>query len=160
MKTNILYVTSFILVFFSSCSVEEGIKDSSEQEKELKVKSLIKTFAEDVIPSSGFSEFMLDVQNKSSSGLTQEEIDGLEQDFLSQQSAEFVELYYYVVSLNLSEDEIRIVIIEYLSNVNKGNVYNSNKDSEECVAAGNQDTGSLWGTILSILCEMIQRGID
>ncbi|WP_299256572.1 hypothetical protein [uncultured Aquimarina sp.] len=154
MKTKLLYLTSFLLVFITSCSSDESINGSVEQEKDLKVKSLIEAFAKDVIPSPGFSKFIEEVQNKSSSGLTTEEAAQLEQEFLSRQTEEFVELYYYVLALDLSKEELRGFIIEYLSIINKSFKENTKNDTDECAAGGAGDDDSiLWALILAIFCE-------
>ncbi|RKN02091.1 hypothetical protein D7035_23135, partial [Aquimarina sp. AD1] len=97
MKTKLFFLISFMLILFTSCSTDENNNEISLEEQELKVKNLVEFFARDVIPSPSFVKYVEVVQLKSSTGLTQEEMQELEQELLSQQSAEFVELYYYVV---------------------------------------------------------------
>ncbi|SEL45002.1 hypothetical protein SAMN04487910_2490 [Aquimarina amphilecti] len=153
MKTKLLYLASFMLVLITSCSVEETTDQLSEQEKELKVENLVKLFVEDVVPSSSYSKFINDLQTKSSSGLTEEELNQMEQEFLSTQSEEFLELYYFVVNLNLTEDELREVVIAYFS-FTKSNS-NASKDSDDdCTNAENGPQTSFLSILGRILCEI------
>ncbi|MBW1295746.1 hypothetical protein [Aquimarina litoralis] len=157
MKTKLLYVASFMLVLFTACSVEEN-NELSEQEKDLKIKSLVKTFVEDVRPTSNYKKFIEDVKfkSKNSSGLSQEELDQLEQDFLSQQSPEFVELYYFVDSLNLKEDELRAMVVLYFDSIKQIDINKSDEDTEDCEAsAEGNNTDLLWNFLAKIVCEVI-----
>ena len=153
MKTKLLYTVSVILLLSVSCSVEQNDTETLEQEKELKVKSLAKAFKEDIIPSKSFKEFTRNLQTKSSEALTVDEIAQLEQEFLSQQSEEFVELYYYVKELDLSEEELRVIIVEYLSSINKSDNGDTKNESEDCVGSSSEGLDSLFSLILKILCE-------
>lgn len=140
-----------MLILFTSCSTDENNNEVSLEEQELKVKNLVEFFARDVIPSPSFVKYVEVVQLKSSTGLTQEEMQELEQELLSQQSAEFVELYYYVVSLNLTENELRNVVIEYLSLAKTNSLSQSKNDNEDCISsasAGGADS------LLSILIKL------
>ncbi|WP_299185223.1 hypothetical protein [uncultured Aquimarina sp.] len=153
MKTKLLYISSFMLVLFTSCSVEDN-NQLSDQEKDLKVKSLVKTFAEEVQPSASYKKIIEEIKLRSqnSSGYTEEELEILEQEFLSQQSEDFVMLYHYVVNLNLSEEELRTFVMEYFSLKNEKSVRMKN-DGDDC--AFSSAVGSLFFGVLSrLICEV------
>ncbi|MFD2561347.1 hypothetical protein [Aquimarina rubra] len=152
MKTKLLYAISFLLIFFTSCSVDESITESSINEKEIKIKSFLDAFSKNAVNSSSYFKFVKGMQTKSSSGLTAEEMAELEQEFLSQQSAEFVALYNYIVNLNLSEDELRNIIIEYLSSNNSNSVSTKN-DTDECALGDGGSSWSLLALVIKIFCE-------
>ncbi|AXT54354.1 hypothetical protein D1815_00820 [Aquimarina sp. AD1] len=138
-----------MLILFTSCSTDENNNEISLEEQELKVKNLVEFFARDVIPSPSFVKYVEVVQLKSSTGLTQEEMQELEQELLSQQSAEFVELYYYVVSLNLTENELRNVVIEYLSLAKTNSLSQSKND--DCTTSSSPDgTDSLISILIKL----------
>jgi len=159
MKTKLFYVASFLLVFFTSCSVDQDSDEISVQEKKMAVIDLFNVFSEKTINSPSYFELKQTIQSKSSSDLTEEELEKLEREFLNKQSAEFIELYNYVVDLDLEEDEIRDIIFEYLSTIreNSGKKYNNvnQKDSDECSFSSLNDAGgSLLAFIIAkVLCE-------
>ncbi|WP_299211922.1 hypothetical protein [uncultured Aquimarina sp.] len=153
MKTKLFYITSFILVFFTSCSVDENSNVQSINEKEIKIKSFLDAFSKIAVTSPSYSKLLDGIKTKSSSGLTAEEMTVLEQEFLSLQSPEFTELYNYIVDLNLSEDEIRRIVLAYLSDRNNNNI--SEIKSDECAfgEGGSGASSSILAIIISILCE-------
>ena len=151
MATKLFYLSGILLLLFVSCSVERNDIESLEQEKELKVKSLAKAFKDDIIPSKSFKEFARNLQTKSSEGLTAEEIEKLEQEFLSKQSKEFVELYYYVKELDLSEEELVVIINKYLFLINSS----FNRDTKDTVSDcgyGELDVDTLFSLFIRVLC--------
>lgn len=159
MKTKLLYVTSFVLVLFTSCSIEEDVVEISTDEREATVIKLFDSFSKVAVGSTGYTKFVQSLQNKSSSDAwTEEEIQQLELEFLSQQSSEFVQLYYYVVRLNLSEEELRSIIIDYAFLLNKTAIEKNEKgmrnNSDECTIYENGPQNSLLAILANILCEI------
>ncbi|GAA0729590.1 hypothetical protein GCM10009430_39890 [Aquimarina litoralis] len=170
MKTKLLYLASVMLVLITSCSVEENTQ-LSDQEKDQKVKSLVKIFVEDIRPSSDYKKILENrrLLSKTSSGISQEELDKLEQDFLNKQSPEFVELYHYVSSLNLTKEELTDVVVAYINNSNKSNDgsnddnTDSNGDGDDgdtssdndCSSAGDSINNSFFDLIIIVLCEVL-----
>ncbi|WP_378172215.1 hypothetical protein [Aquimarina sp. SS2-1] len=159
MKTKLLYITGLLFVFFTSCSVDEN-NEVLEQEKELKVNSLIKSFAEDVIPSKDYINFVNDVRIKSSTGLSQSELNQLEEDFLNKQTDEFIELYYFVASLDLTEDELMELIFDYFSSANKSFSADTKNDTEECAIIETDEEESFLLIFLRLICEVSRTTIN
>ncbi|WP_299607592.1 hypothetical protein [uncultured Aquimarina sp.] len=157
MKTKLLYLASFMLVLFTACSVDENTQ-LSEQEKDLKVKSLIKTFAEEIQPSDSYKKFIEEIKSRSknTSNYSEEELKLQEQEFLSQQTPEFVELYYLVSEMNLSKEELRVIVIEYYDGIKSMNVGKSEEDGHDCAAATEaNNTNILWHFLSDLICEVI-----
>ena len=147
-----------MLVLFTACSVDENTQ-LSEQEKDLKVKSLIKTFAEEIQPSDNYKKFIEDInsRSKNTSGYTAEELKLQEQEFLSQQTPEFVELYYLVSEMNLSKEELRVVVIEYFNSIKSTNTGKSEEDGQDCAAATDaNNTNILFHFLSDLICEFIK----
>ncbi|WP_299313710.1 hypothetical protein [uncultured Aquimarina sp.] len=146
MKTKLLYLTSFLLVFVTSCSSDENISELSANEE--KVVELFDVFSKKIVNSESYLKFTKEIQIKSSSGLTEAELYQIEQEFLSQQSPEFIELYYYVVDLDLSKDELRYIVLEYFDK--------SNSKSSDCGAAGQASSSSIFIILAELVCEVIK----
>ncbi|MBQ4804112.1 hypothetical protein J8L88_14715 [Aquimarina sp. MMG015] len=155
MKTKLLYISSFLLVLFTSCSIDENREEPSEQEKELKIKSLVDAFVKDVIPSPAYAKFIEEVRTKSSEWTSEEETQ-LEQELLSQQTPEFVALYYYVVELDLSKNELRNFIFEYFEASKSRNIDLLKSEEDDCSAAETSST-SLFSFLSHLICEVIKE---
>ncbi len=113
MKTKLLYIACALLIFFTSCSVENDPAELSQSEKELLVQKLFDSFSKSAENSPSYVKFIQTIRSKSSSEWTAEEMQEIEEEFLSKQSAEFLELYYSVISLNLSNEEMITILLKY-----------------------------------------------
>lgn len=144
-----------LLFLITACSVDENSEEPSVSEKESKVIDLFESFSKNVVNSPEYTKFIKELQSVSSSKSTEEELDYLEQEFLSQQSREFVVLYYYVLELDLSEDELRNIVIEYVDNTESKNRNWHKSDNDDCVSAGETSRSSLLGILATIFCNVI-----
>ncbi|WP_298546068.1 hypothetical protein [uncultured Aquimarina sp.] len=144
MKTKLLYLTSLFLVFMTSCSSDENLDELHTDEN--KVVELFDMFSKNIVNSESYSKFLEEIQIKSSSGSTEEELNELEQEFLSGQSAEFIALYYYVLDLDLSKDELRYIVLRHFGK--------SSSKNGDC-GAGQTSTTSLLEILTELVCEVI-----
>ncbi|MDH7447215.1 hypothetical protein [Aquimarina sp. 2201CG14-23] len=151
MKTKLLYLAGFLLLFITSCSVDETENELSKEEKELMVQELFVSFSKSAENSPSFNKLMQTIRSKSSSTWTTEEIQQMEEDFLSQQSIVFIELYNSVVALNLSNEEIISIISLYkiTINISKGN--KTNDACKEIVAAS--EGSNFFALVAALFCE-------
>ncbi len=140
-----------MLVFVISCSSDDNINKSSTNEK--KVVELFETFSKSVVNSPEYNKFIEKVQTKTSSELTEEEKQQLEQEFLSQQSAEFVALYYYVVDLNLSKEELRNIILDYFSLIDKTETQGKDSGSDCTISSALGGSSGLLTWLAELACE-------
>ena len=63
MKINLLYIASFLLIFFTSCSVDEDSSLIPIEEKEKAVKDLFDTFSKSVVNSESYSKYREEIQH-------------------------------------------------------------------------------------------------
>ncbi|WP_299438812.1 hypothetical protein [uncultured Aquimarina sp.] len=158
MKTKLLYLASFLLVFFTSCSVDENGNEPTVDEKEEAVKELFDSFSKSVVDSPSYSKFIKTLQTKSSSSITAEELQKFEQEFLSQQTAEFAELYYYVSTLDITREELRSIVIAYAESVNRNFSGGTKDNSDGCAELDNQESDDYLIVFLSkLLCEVTRN---
>ncbi|WP_405207459.1 hypothetical protein [Aquimarina sp. LLG6339-5] len=163
MKTKLLYLISFLLVFFTSCSIDESANEISLYEKEMAVKNLFDSFSKSVVHSTSYAKIIEEIQIKSSSNSSEEEMQQLEQEFLSLQSDEFVELYYSVKSLNLTKEEIRDIVVSYFvisGNLNKGDTRNGEKDDSDDCAVSDTINSPLFVFLAELVCEIARSSSD
>jgi len=153
MKTKLLYVASFIFLCVTSCTIDENSNDLSVVNKEMKVQKLFDTFSKSAVNSPSYSKLIEKARAKSSSGLTDEEIAQLEQEFLSEQSAEFVELYNYVIDLNLTKEELRDIVLSYFSDTETS----GKNDGDDC-AISNALGSTLFTWLSELVCEVTGQG--
>ena len=100
--------------------------------------------------SKSYSKYIKTIRAKSSfSELTEKELQQLEEELLNKQSTEFVQLYLFVKDLDLSEDELRSIILENvtISTIEESKIYIS-----ECEVFENGTPNSLLTILTKILC--------
>ncbi len=104
---KLLFIASIIfLLIFSSCSQSEYSIENSISEKEYLVEQTLIEFNKSAIKTGAYSNLVASVSDKSSTGqLSQFEVDDMIQDFLSIQTQEFLDVYYKLEALNLTEEE-------------------------------------------------------
>lgn len=128
MKTKLLFL-GCLLLFISSCSVEDSNPDNSLTETELIVKKSMEAFYL-ASKSASFKKFVNGVKSKSEySELTEEEYQRLLDEFLSQQPQELVDLYYLLISLDLSDNEILEIALRFKEEI-LGKSEESSKETE------------------------------
>ncbi|GAA3516385.1 hypothetical protein GCM10022393_33110 [Aquimarina addita] len=124
MKTKLLYLATILLVFITSCSNEEHFSEPQTKNKELIVKQIYVELSKIIENSPSFSKIMEEVSTKSSSQWTIEEINKIEEDFLDEQSEEFIELYADLLALNLSPEELTEIVLAYKATLQNDKIYN------------------------------------
>jgi len=152
MKSKLLYITCVLFVLMTACSTDE--KESFNDDK-FKVTELVDAFVTKVRPSKSYTKFIDDVQTKSANGLTQEELMRLEQLLVNQQSDEIIELYNYVLSLNLPQTELEEIIEEYIHSNFESIQQETKNRTDECAAAeSNGEDSPLFSLIMSVICKV------
>ncbi|WP_108803783.1 hypothetical protein [Aquimarina sp. Aq107] len=149
MKTKLFYVTGLVLVLFTSCSTNDDGAELSLNDKEQMVKNLFNSFSKSIKNTPDIYKI---IETKSSIGLSSEEINHLEQQFLSKQTTEFVNLYNSVVSLNLSNEEIIRIILNYESLIE---IIKANKEGDSCaeIIAASEGGSTFFALIAALVCK-------
>ena len=99
---------TLLVLFFSACSVEPD--ESVNTQKQLVKKTMQHIYA--MGKTATFRDFIGDVKDKTSTSYTEEEIQQIIDDFVAQQSPEFIALFRRVEQMNLNQKELIDLALE------------------------------------------------
>ncbi|MDY8137230.1 hypothetical protein [Aquimarina sp. 2201CG5-10] len=106
MKKLLLFTFWISLLFITSCSKDDRSEEILSAQKEYLVKQTIIEFNKSAIKTGKYETFINSFSEKSASGeLSQTEIELLIQEFLGNQTEEFLNVYYQLEALNLTAEE-------------------------------------------------------
>ncbi len=146
MKKLLLFTLFFSLIAITSCTKNEDTPELSQEEKELLVKHTLIEFNKSAIKTGKLHKFSMKLSQKTASGdLSNEELEALIQDFLGDQTQAFLDLYYQLLALNLTDNEFYEIAYQYedlrlsfLENIS------GNKSNDHCNGVGYADTIMEW----------------
>ncbi len=96
---------ALMVIGVSSCTKDE-VNEISQAEKELLVKQTLIEFNKSAVKTGKYEKFVNVMSLKNSSNeLNEEEIEALVQEFLGSQTQMFLDLFYKLESLNLTDEE-------------------------------------------------------
>ncbi len=139
MRTLLLFISVVSLLTLSSCSNDEALQEITQAEKEQLVKQTIVEFNKSAVKTGNYEVFIRDLTKRTkTTELSQSELEILLQDFLSQQSVEFKNLYYQLESLNLTATEFYGIAdqFEYLRTDILKSLKSSSETSVGCETIG------------------------
>ncbi len=151
MRKLLLFTFVISLLGTVSCSKDEEHTEVSQEEKEYLVKQTLIEFNKSAVKTGKYREFINSVYQKSSlDQLTSTELEILLQDFLGDQTQQFLSVYYKLEALNLSSEEFLSIAdqFEYLR-------INSTQESGKiggCCAIGSNSGDSLLGDLIRYTC--------
>ncbi|WP_024771187.1 hypothetical protein [Aquimarina macrocephali] len=129
-------VISFLIVV--SCSRDEESTQVSLTEKEYLVKQTIIEFNNSAIKTGKYEAFIKDISQKSATApLNPIELEAMVQEFLGDQTQAFLDVYYQLVTLNMTVEEFYSIAnqFEYLR-INIKTNFDKNGNSDCCSAVG------------------------
>ena len=152
MKKQLLFLILIGSLIFQSCSKNDEIDQDA---KEIIVRKTLIEFNKSAIKSGKYLDFVQKVNYKSSQQeLTDEEIKTLIDEFLGEQTNDFIKVYNELVKLNLSTEEFYTIASQY-KEVFDSNLKNQSQ-SACCTASENipdNTTGSGWlGALMRVVC--------
>lgn len=106
MKKLLLFTCLFSFFIIISCSRKEESTEVSLTEKEYLVEQALIEFNKSAIKTGKYDKFINSVAQKSSmEPLSEDELEVMVSDFLGDQTQIFLDVYYQLVALNISQEE-------------------------------------------------------
>jgi len=144
MRKFLLLTMIGTLLTITSCSKEESVEEISQEEKEQLVKETLIEFNKSAVKNGKFQVFKNTFRQKTADDqFTQEELETMVQEFLGDQTQDFLDLYYQLEALNITSEEFRSIADQY-EELRLEIIENLNKRSRIC---GNGN--SLFSEILA-----------
>lgn len=150
MKKQLLFIVGLFLLTIISCSKE----DSSEitiSEKEDLVKQTLIEFNNSAVKTGKLDDFTKIISRKSSEkDFTTIQLEVLFQDFLGDQTQEFINLYNILIDLEITPEEFFIIAsqFDYLR-INLRMSLSKESNSDACSIAAAGDSSSIIRAILT-----------
>ncbi len=136
MRRLLLFTFIFSFIAIASCTRDQESTKVSQEEKEYLVKQTIIEFNNSAIKTGKYKEFIGSISQKSAKEpLNSAELETMIQEFLGDQTQAFLDVYYQLVALNMTAEELENIAytLEYLIVITN----DSDKDVGCCEASSN-----------------------
>ncbi|WP_109300214.1 hypothetical protein [Aquimarina sp. AU474] len=149
MKKLLLFISAIALLGISSCS-KNDVNEISQAEKENLVKHAIIEFNKSAIKTGKYQVLISEIAQKSVTG-DLDDLEELLQEFLGDQTQSFLNVYYKILELNLTEDEFFAIAnqFEYLRIDTTGA---SKEDTDGCCTLADSSDNDPIGWLIRVAC--------